>query len=96
MDNQVKVMTFAQLKKIIKNLDKNESITDNTKVFIDTGWDSVQEVEPEAVSVEEVAEFTVEDELTKECFTGFSLKEKVEKMGTKGTVEAAIIIRNLY
>jgi len=43
-----------------------------------------------------VAEFTVEDELTKERFTGFSLKEKVKKMGTEGTVEAAIIIRNLY
>lgn len=96
MDNRVEVMTFAQLKEFVAKLEKNESINDQTKVFIDTGWDSVQEVEPKALHVEEVVEFKVQDELTKEFYVGFTLKEKAEKMQAQGIEEKAIIIRNLY
>ena len=49
MENQVEVMTYAQLKEIMQALEANEAITEDTKVFIDTGWDSVQEVAPDAV-----------------------------------------------
>ena len=66
------------------------------KVFIDTGWDSVQEVAPDAVSIEKVAKFTVADVLTNESFAGYSLEEKAEKMNAEGDLETAIIIRNLY
>ena len=52
MENQVEVMTYAQLKEIMQVLEANEAITEDTKVFIDTGWDSVQEVAPDAVSIE--------------------------------------------
>ncbi|MCW0996300.1 hypothetical protein OJ922_11045, partial [Streptococcus anginosus] len=41
-------------------------------VCIDTGWDSVQEVAPDAVSIEKVAKFTVADVLTNESFAGYS------------------------
>ncbi|MBO0440044.1 hypothetical protein [Candidatus Enterococcus ikei] len=94
MDNRVEVMTFSQLKKIVAELEANDTIEDNTKVFIDTGWESVQEVEPNAFHVEEVAEFKVQDELTKEFYVGYTLIEKAEK--TQGQPETAIIIRNLY
>ncbi|WP_086313902.1 hypothetical protein A5821_001449 [Enterococcus sp. 7F3_DIV0205] len=96
MDNRVEVMTFSQLKKIVEELDANTAINDNTKVFIDTGWDSVQEVEPEAFHVEEVVEFKVQDELTKEFYVGYTLIEKAERMQANGQAEAAVIIRNLY
>lgn len=94
--NEVKVMTFSDLKAIVAQLEANEQILDQTKIFIDTGWDSVQEVEPESILVEEVAAFEVEDALTKEIFTGYSLIEKAEKMNATGAKESAIIIRNLY
>ena len=95
MENQVEVMTYAQLKEIMQVLEANEAITDK-KVFIDTGWDSVQEVAPDAVSIEKVAKFTVADVLTNESFAGYSLEEKAEKMNAEGDLETAIIIRNLY
>lgn len=97
MENQVEVMTYAQLKEIMQALEANEAITEDTKVFIDTGWDSVQEVAPpDAVSIEKVAKFTVADVLTNESFAGYSLEEKAEKMNAEGDLETAIIIRNLY
>lgn len=96
MDNRVEVMTFSQLKKLVEELETNKTVTDDTKVFIDTGWDSVQEVEPNAFYVEEVVEFKVQDELTKEFYIGYSLIEKAERMNAEGQAEAAIIIRNLY
>ena len=89
MENQVEVMTYAQLKEIMQ-------VLEDTKVFIDTGWDSVQEVAPDAVSIEKVAKFTVADVLTNESFAGYSLEEKAEKMNAEGDLETAIIIRNLY
>lgn len=96
MDNRVEVMTFLQLKERVKELEANNAINDNTKVFIDTGWDSVQEVEPNAFHVEEVVEFKVQDELTKDFYVGFTLSEKAERMQAQGQSETAVIIRNLY
>ncbi|EOH92779.1 hypothetical protein UAW_02818 [Enterococcus haemoperoxidus ATCC BAA-382] len=96
MDNRVEVMTFSQLKKLVEELEANSAINDNTKVFIDTGWDSVQEVEPNAFHVEDVVEFKVQDELTKEFYVGYTLVEKAERMQAEGQAEVAVIIRNLY
>nr|WP_245341953.1 hypothetical protein [Enterococcus rivorum] len=89
-------MTFSQLKKIVEELSENNEIMDTTKIFIDTGWDSVQEVDPKAISIEKVKQFKVQDELTKDVFSGYSLLEKAERMEAEGEPEAAIIIRNLY
>lgn len=89
-------MTFSQLKRIVSELEKNDAINDATKVFIDTGWDSVQEVEPNAFHVEEVAEFKIQDELTKEFYVGYTLVEKAEQVLEQDQVETAVIIRNLY
>ncbi|WP_086444902.1 hypothetical protein [Candidatus Enterococcus lemimoniae] len=96
MDNRVEVMTFSQLRQFVAELDANSAIKDDTKVFIDTGWDSVQEVEPNAFHVEEIMEFKVQDELTKDFYVGYTLSEKAERMQAQGQPETAVIIRNLY
>lgn len=96
MEHQVRAMTFNELKQIVSELEKNDQVFEDTKIFIDTGWDSVQELEPESIHVEKVREFKVEDELTKELYGGFSLVEKAEKMKADGVEETAIILRNLY
>ncbi|MBL1229639.1 hypothetical protein IW492_10390 [Enterococcus sp. BWB1-3] len=96
MEHEVQTMTFKELKDVVSKLEKNQHVNDKTKLFIDTGWDSVQEIDSEAVSVETVMAFTIEDELTKEQFKGYSLIEKAEKMGADGEEETVIIIRNLY
>lgn len=96
MERRINTLTFGQLKKIISDLESDRVITDETKVFIDTGWDSVQEIEPDAFCIEEVMEFKVQDDWTKETYFGFSLAEKAERMKADGEPEIAVIIRNLY
>lgn len=89
-------MTFSQLKKIVEELSMNPQVNDETKIFIDTGWDSIQEIDPDAISIEKIKKFKVQDELTKDFFVGYTLLEKAERMKAEGEPEASIIIRNLY
>ena len=39
------------------------------KIMLDTGWDSLQEILPGAISVQEAQAFRVQDQLTKEYFS---------------------------
>lgn len=96
MTKRVPVMTFAQLKQAIQKLEQHPKINDETKIFFDTGWDSVQEVAPDAFSVEEVAEFTVEDAWSKEVFVGYTLVKNAEKLNATKSAESVIVIQNIY
>lgn len=96
MENQVQCMTFKELKDMLHVLEENPEVTDETKIFLDTGWDSLQEILPGAVSTREAQTFQVEDPLTKETFQGYSLVEKAEKMHASGSKETVIVIENLY
>lgn len=93
---QVKGMTFAELQAAVNRLAADPAITPETKVFLDTGWDSLQEVMPGAVKVAEAQPYQVQDVLTKEYFGGYVLLEKAEKMGAAGEIETVIVIENLY
>lgn len=95
MEN-IQIMTVGALKKRLAELELQEQLTDETKVFLNTGWDSVQEIAPDALVVEGVQTFVVEDLLTKEAFPGYVLKENAEKMNATGAVEKALIINHLY
>lgn len=96
MSETVQCMTFSELKEIVERLEKQENVNDDTKIMLDTGWDSLQEILPGAISVQEAQAFRVQDELTKEYFGGYALKEKSEKFDASGLVEAAIVIENRY
>lgn len=96
MESKVEVLTLGELKKQILELEKNTDVTDETKIFLDTGWDSIQEIAPDAFSVQKAQTFTVEDVLTNESFSGYSLSEKAEKMNASGEEETVIILQNLY
>ena len=92
MDSKIEIMTLGMLK---KQLSKFE-VSDDTKIFLDTGWDSIQEIAPDALEVAEAREFTVEDELTKESFSGYAREEKAEWFDTSEQSETVIVIKNLY
>ncbi|WP_291291628.1 hypothetical protein [Enterococcus sp.] len=96
MSETVQCMTFSELKKMVEQLEKQENVHDETKIMLDTGWDSLQEVLPGAISVQEAQEFRVQDELTKEYFGGYALKEKSYKFAADGPVETVIVIENRY
>lgn len=96
MEAQIEIMTLGGLKKHLAQFEKISDITDETKIFLDTGWDSIQEISPDALAVETAQRFVVEDELTKEKFIGFSLEEKAEKMDAEEKKEKVIVIKNLY
>lgn len=68
MPEFVNCMTFSELKKMVAAIEKDPNVTDETKVMLDTGWDSLQEILPGSVTVETAQTFKVQDELTKEFF----------------------------
>ena len=96
MPEFVNCMTFSELKKMVAAIEKDPNVTDETKVMLDTGWDSLQEILPGSVTVETAQTFEVQDELTKEFFGGYVLAEKSEKFDAVGYEEAVIVIKNLY
>ncbi|MBF8808153.1 MAG: hypothetical protein IC227_07345 [Enterococcus lacertideformus] len=96
MEKKIDILTLGMLKKQLIELENLDCISDDTKIFLDTGWDSIQEIAPDALTVCEAQQFVVEDEWTKEKFSGFVLEEKAEKMNTKGSKEKVIVIKNLY
>ncbi|MFV0558308.1 MAG: hypothetical protein ACK5MW_06680 [Enterococcus sp.] len=93
MENQVNGMCFKELKELVDALAANPAINEQTKVFLDTGWDSLQEILPGAIAAKQAKAFQVQDELTKEFFGGYSLAEKLPDETTEETV---IVIENLY
>lgn len=94
--NQPENLTVGELRKFLTQLAEDPKITDETKIFLDTGWDSIQEINPDALSIEEAQSFKIEDPLTHESFGGYSLLEKAEKMNGDGPIEKVLVIRNLY
>ncbi|KAF1306034.1 hypothetical protein [Candidatus Enterococcus willemsii] len=95
MSEFVNPMTFKELKNLVQELEKQQ-IPEDTKIFLDTGWDSLQEILPGAIHLKEAQQFQVQDVLTKETFGGYSLIEKAEKTQAEGASERVIVIENLY
>ena len=93
--SEVQAMTFKELKEVVQKLEK-ANVSDDTKVMLDTGWDSLQEILPASIQVKEARAFQVQDVLTEEFFGGYALVDKAEKMNADGPVETVIVIENLY
>ena len=96
MDSKIEIMTLGMLNKQLSKFEASAGVSDDTKIFLDTGWDSIQEIAPDALEVAEAREFTVEDELTKESFSGYAREEKAERFDTSEQSETVIVIKNLY
>ncbi|WP_165004910.1 MULTISPECIES: hypothetical protein [unclassified Enterococcus] len=96
MEAKIEVLTLGMLKEQLAKFEQRPDVTDDTKIFLDTGWDSIQEISPDALSIETAQKFTVEDELTKETFSGYSLEEKAARMNAEEAKETVIVIKNLY
>ncbi len=92
MDSKIEIMTLGRLKKQLSEFE----VSDDTKIFLDTGWDSIQEIAPDALEVVQAREFTVEDEWTKESFSGYAREEKAERFDASEQSETVIVIKNLY
>lgn len=96
MEAKIEIMTLGKLKEKIAEFEKNNLVSDETKIFLDTGWDSIQEIAPDALGVDKAQQFVVEDELTHERFSGYTLEKNAEKMNAKKETETVIVLRNLY
>lgn len=88
-------MTFKELKAVIQQLEA-ANVPDDTKVFLDTGWDSIQEITTGTIVMEKAQVFQIEDELNGEVFKGYSLLEKAEKMKADGPIEEVLVLKHLY
>lgn len=92
---EVENLTVGQLRHFLAELE-SQAVSDDTKIFLDTGWDSIQEIAPDALSIEAAQKFQIEDPLNHDVFSGYSLVEKAEKMQATGEIEKVLVIRNLY
>lgn len=96
MDSKIEIMTLGMLKKQLFEFEASAGVSDDTKIFLDTGWDSIQEIAPDALEVVQAREFTVEDEWTKESFSGYAREEKAKRFDASEQSETVIVIKNLY
>ncbi|HBL3640915.1 TPA: hypothetical protein LQC23_002168, partial [Enterococcus faecium] len=51
MDSKIEIMTLGMLKKQLSKFEASAGVSDDTKIFLDTGWDSIQEIAPDALEV---------------------------------------------
>lgn len=42
MDSKIEIMTLGMLKKQLSKFEASAGVSDDTKIFLDTGWDSIQ------------------------------------------------------
>ena len=92
---EIQPMTFKELKEVVQQLEALQ-VSDETKIFLDTGWDSVQEILSGSIQIKPAQSFEITDELNGEVFKGYSLAEKAEKMNATGALEDVITIEHLY
>ncbi|HJD15813.1 MAG TPA: hypothetical protein IAA34_06995 [Candidatus Enterococcus stercoripullorum] len=81
----MKTIRLKDLKERINQLSVKYQLTDDTPIFLDTGWESLQEIESELIQVVSVELFEIEDMISGEKFSGF--KQAVD------TEQKALIIK---
>lgn len=81
----MKTIRLKDLKERINQLSVKYQLTDDTPIFLDTGWESLQEIESELIQVVGVELFEIEDIISGEKFSGY--KQAVD------TEQKALIIK---
>ena len=81
----MKTIRLRDLKERINQLSIKYQLTEDTPIFLGTGWDSLQENEAELIQVESIEPFEIEDIISGEKFSGF--KQAVD------TDQKAVIIK---
>jgi len=75
----MKSIRLKDLKERINQLSVKYQLTDDTPIFLDTGWESLQEIESELIQVVGVELFEIEDIISGEKFSGYKQSEETEQ-----------------
>lgn len=75
----MKTIRLKDLKERINQLSVKYQLTDDTPIFLDTGWESLQEIESELIQVVGVELFEIEDIISGEKFSGYKQSEEAEQ-----------------
>ena len=75
----MKTIRLKDLKERINQLSVKYQLTDDTPIFLDTGWESLQEIESELIQVVGVELFEIEDIISSEKFSGYKQSEETEQ-----------------
>ncbi|WP_300118353.1 hypothetical protein [uncultured Enterococcus sp.] len=75
----MKTIRLKDLKERINQLSVKYQLTDDTPIFLDTGWESLQEIESELIQVVGVELFEIEDIISGEKFSGYKQAEEIEQ-----------------
>lgn len=96
METEIIPLTVGELKERLAALEAAGTINDTTEVFIDTGWDSLQEVQKDGIEAAQTVTYEIQDPLTKEVFLANALLEKAEKFTIREETERTVlVIKNL-
>ena len=79
----METILLKELKERINQLSVEYQLTDDTPLFLDTGWDSVQEFQINQIQVADVEPFEIEDIISGEKFSGF---KQVASSGKKAII----------
>lgn len=74
----MKTIRLKDLKERINQLSVKYQLTDDTPIFLDTGWESLQEIESELIQVVGVELFEIEDIISGEKFSGYKQADETE------------------
>lgn len=95
MNEEISGLTLGKLKETIEQLEKQGANAD-TKILLDTGWESLQEITNDGILLKEARLFTILDPLTQEPYHGFTLKDSSAHYDEIGEKETVIVIENRY
>lgn len=75
----MKTIRLKDLKERINQLSVKYQLTDDTPIFLDTGWESLQEIEAELIQVANIEPFEIEDIISGEKFSGYKQAEDTDQ-----------------
>ena len=86
--NETQTLSLGELKKCLAKLQERYQLDDQTPIFLDTGWDSLQEISHTDLSVEQIQHYQITDIISQEVFQGYQLAKEDDTIK-----QQAIIIR---
>lgn len=86
--NVPQTLSLGEWRTLLDRLQEKYQLDEQTPIFLDTGWDSLQEIARTDLSVEKIKHYQITDIISQEVFQGYQLVKDDQT-----TQQQAIIIR---
>lgn len=86
--NTPQTLSLGEWRTLLDHLQEKYHLDEQTPIFLDTGWDSLQEIAHTDLSVEKIKHYQITDIISQEEFQGYQLVKDDQSIQ-----QQAIIIR---